>query len=71
MQDLAGKQIHLRNGLSLTLYSDDADRDGRDCELQTEGVVQFSPDEQIWVATIEWQDLHQVACIAPANGHYS
>jgi hypothetical protein len=46
--DLAQQQIVLRDGLSLTLYSE---------ELEVEGVVQYSTDENVWVAVIDWNAI--------------
>jgi hypothetical protein len=43
--DLAQQQIVLRSGLPLTLYSE---------ELEVEGVVAYSTDENVWVAVIDW-----------------
>ena len=45
VEDLAQQQIVLRDGLPLTFYSE---------ELEVEGVVQYSTDENVWVAVIEW-----------------
>ena len=53
-EDLASQRIELRDGLILTLYSDDADEAGRQDDLMVNGVVSFSNEEQIWVATIDW-----------------
>jgi hypothetical protein len=51
VEDLAQQQIVLRDGLSLTLYSE---------ELEVEGVVQYSTDENLWVAVIEWNAIRDV-----------
>jgi hypothetical protein len=48
VKDLAQQQIVLRDGLSLTLYSE---------ELEVEGVVQYSTDENVWVAVIDWNAI--------------
>jgi hypothetical protein len=45
-RDIKEKNIHLRNGLELLLD----DRDG----LSTPGIVEFSKEENIWVAKIDW-----------------
>jgi len=39
VEDLAQQQIVLRDGTYLTLYSE---------ELEVEGVVQYSTDENVW-----------------------
>jgi hypothetical protein len=48
VEDLAQQMIVLRDGLSLTLYSED---------LEVEGVVQYSTDENVWVAVIDWNAI--------------
>jgi hypothetical protein len=60
-KDLARQQVHLRDGLVLTLYSDDADDQGRLDELRVEGVVEYSQDEHCWVATIDWAAIHHAS----------
>jgi hypothetical protein len=51
IEDLARQQADLENGQQLTLYSED---------LEVAGVVQFSEDEKVWVATIDWNQIRQV-----------
>ncbi|MCU0549974.1 MAG: hypothetical protein MUC48_11555 [Leptolyngbya sp. Prado105] len=51
IEDLARQQEDLENGQRLTLYSED---------LEVDGVVQFSEDEKVWVATIDWNQIRQV-----------
>lgn len=48
VEDLAQQQIVLRDGLPLTFYSE---------ELEVEGVVQYSTDENVWVAVIDWRAI--------------
>ena len=48
VEDLAQQQIVLRDGLLLTFYSE---------ELEVEGVVQYSTDENVWVAVIDWRAI--------------
>src|SRR2546427_5205538 len=64
MQDLARHRIQLRTGLALTLYSDDADANGRPTELQAKGIVDYSEQEQCWVAAINWGRLRHVPELA-------
>jgi hypothetical protein len=61
IEDLARRQIALHEGLVLTLYSDDADDEGRPDELLVEGVVSFSEEENCWVAAIPWATLHHAS----------
>jgi hypothetical protein len=51
IEDLARQQAELENGQQLTLYSED---------MEVEGTVQFSEDEKVWVATIDWNQIRQV-----------
>ena len=48
VEDLAQQQIVLRDGLPLTFYSE---------ELEVEGVVYYSTDENVWVAVIDWSAI--------------
>src|SRR4051794_28449131 len=48
IRDLGMQGISLESGLRLTLSDD---------ELETMGKVVFSDNEQIWVATIDWNRL--------------
>ncbi|MDZ8140160.1 MAG: hypothetical protein RM049_33535 [Nostoc sp. DedQUE04] len=51
MEDLANQSIELRDGQLLTVYSED---------LEVDGVVQFSEEEKLWVAAIDWDRIRQV-----------
>ncbi|MGH7965735.1 MAG: hypothetical protein ACRERD_28625 [Candidatus Binatia bacterium] len=50
VEDLAQQQIVLRDGLLLTLYSED---------LEVEGQVQYSTEENLWVAVINWNAIQE------------
>lgn len=50
IQDLARQRIELHNGQLLTLYSE---------ELEVDGVVQYSTQENLWVAAIDWERIRQ------------
>lgn len=54
LDDLARQKVQLRDGLLLDLYSDDTDDGGAIDELRAVGRVEFSQDEQVWVAAIDW-----------------
>ncbi len=54
-KDLARKQVALRPGVILTLYSDDADAEGNSDDLEVSGVVEYSQAEQCWVARVDWK----------------
>jgi len=51
IEDLAQQQIVLRDGVCLTLYSE---------ELEVEGVVEYSMDEHLWVAVIDWHAIKNI-----------
>jgi hypothetical protein len=51
IEDLANQSIELQDGQLLTLYSED---------LEVDGVVQFSEEEKLWVAVINWERIRQV-----------
>lgn len=59
--DLARQGIELREGLVLTFRMDDADDQGQPDELLTEGVVHFHPEEQVWVASIDWSAVRHAS----------
>ncbi|MGH8067519.1 MAG: hypothetical protein ACRERE_20245 [Candidatus Entotheonellia bacterium] len=51
IEDLARQQIVLRDGVCFTLYSE---------ELEVEGVVEYSADEHLRVAAIDWHAIKDV-----------
>ena len=51
IEDLARQQIVLRDGVRLTLYSE---------ELAVKGVVKYSTDEHLWVAVIDWHAINHL-----------
>lgn len=61
VEDLARQGITLREGLLLTLYSDDLDAKGQLDELLVDGIVSFSEEEHCWVATIDWSAIHHAS----------
>jgi hypothetical protein len=61
IQDLARQRVELRKGLVLALYSDDGDERGRPDDLQVPGVVEYSEDEQCWVAVIDWASIRHAS----------
>ena len=64
IEDLAQQQIVLRDGVCLTLYSE---------ELEVEGVVEYSTDEHLWVAVIDWHAIKDTGpqVIVPEAKHHS
>ena len=61
MRDLERQQIKLAVGLVLTLYADDADDEGRPEDIEGSGVVEYSEDEQCWVARIDWSAIQHTS----------
>lgn len=51
IEDLARQNIELEDGQLLILYSED---------LEVDGVVKYSVNENIWVAAIEWNAIKEV-----------
>jgi hypothetical protein len=51
IEDLAQQQIVLCDGMCLTLYSE---------ELAVEGVVEYSTDEHLWLAVIDWRAIKDI-----------
>jgi hypothetical protein len=70
IEDLARQGITLRDGLRLTLYSDDLDARGNLDELRVNGVVAFSEEEHCWVAAVDWSAIRHASeeQQAPADG---
>jgi hypothetical protein len=56
-RDLERQGIELREGMALTLYTDDADDEGQPDELWAEGVVHYDAAGKCWVATIDWNAI--------------
>jgi hypothetical protein len=69
-QDLARAGIELREGLNLSVYSDDLNADGNPDNLLAEGVVHYDKDAKRWVLEIDWSGLrHEVdAARLPGDG---
>ena len=75
VEDLSRQQVELREGLMLTLYSDDLDDKGRLDEMLVDGVVSFSAEDHYWVAAVNWSAFRHASddqknC-ADSNGHSS
>ncbi len=54
--DIELQRIVLREGQSLTIYSE---------ELEVEGVVRYSEEEKLWTAVIDWDTIREVQPIVP------
>jgi len=51
IEDLSRQNIKLEDGKFLALYDED---------LEVDGVVQYSEEESLWVAVIDWKQIRQV-----------
>jgi hypothetical protein len=60
-RDLERQGIELREGMSLTLYADDADDEGKLDELLAEAVVQYNDAEKCWAAAIDWNAIRHAS----------
>jgi hypothetical protein len=61
LQDLESQGVELKDGLVLTLYTDDADDHGQPDEMLVEGLVQYNDIEKCWVAEINWRNLRHAS----------
>lgn len=55
IEDLNRQRIELHNGQTLTLYSED---------LEADGLIQYSEDDRIWVAVIDWDAIRELQEVA-------
>jgi hypothetical protein len=55
IEDLNRLHIELRDGQLLRLYSED---------LEVDGVVQYSDEEHLWVALIDWNAVREIEEVA-------
>jgi hypothetical protein len=51
IEDLSRQNIKLQDGQLLAFYDE---------ELEVDGVVQYSEEENLWVAAIDWTQIRQV-----------
>ena len=55
IEDLARYRVELRDGEKLVLYSE---------ELEADGVVNYSANERLWVAAIDWQEIRELDSVS-------
>ncbi|MEG4044247.1 hypothetical protein [Microcoleus sp. Pol17_C1] len=58
IEDLSRQNIKLEDGKFLALYDE---------ELEVDGVVQYSEEESLWVAVIDWKQIRQVTVALSPN----
>ena len=51
IEDLSRQNIKLEDGQLLALYDE---------ELEVDGMVQYSQEESLWVAVIDWKQIRKV-----------
>jgi len=51
-EDLSRQQVSLHDGKRLILYSED---------LEADGVVRYSSEENLWVAEIDWSAIRKLS----------
>lgn len=61
LQDLERQGIDLREGLILSLYTDDENDQGQPDELRAEGVAHYDAEGQCWVATVDWAAIRHAS----------
>jgi hypothetical protein len=59
IEDLNRLQIELRDDQPWRLYSED---------LEVDGVVQYSDEEHLWVALIDWKAVREIEEVAVSVG---
>jgi hypothetical protein len=60
-RDLQRQGLQLREGMGLTLYTDDANDDGQPDELLADGIVHYNDLEKCWVAAIDWSKVRHAS----------
>ncbi len=60
-RDLERSGLRLREGLVLTLSTDDEDDAGNPDGLRAEGVVHYDREGRCWVASIDWDALRHAS----------
>lgn len=60
-RDLERQHIQLVPGMSLLLYSDDADAQNQPSEIQAIATAEYAAAEKCWVAVIDWSNVRHVA----------
>jgi hypothetical protein len=59
IEDLNRLHIELRDSQPLRLYSED---------LEVDGVVQYSDEEHLWVALVDWNAVREIEEVAVSVG---
>jgi len=59
--DLEKYQIDLKPGIQLVFYNDDEDAHGNPDNLVVAGVVDYDPENSLWVAEIDWGAIKNIS----------
>jgi hypothetical protein len=57
LNDLKKNNLELHEGMTLNVYSDDADDAGNRNDLFVDGVVKYDPEMKRWVLEIDWNAI--------------
>ena len=68
LQDLERQSLRLQEGLVLTFYTDDEDRQGKPDELRVDGIVHYDREANSWVAAVDWTALRHASDAESRNG---
>jgi hypothetical protein len=60
-RDLERQGIDLREGMALTVYTDDANDEGQADELLADGIVHYDLQENCWVVAIDWRAIRHAS----------
>jgi hypothetical protein len=58
IEDLSRQGARLSNGSQLMIYSE---------ELEADAVIEYSNEEKIWVAAIDWDRIREVAEVSTSS----
>jgi hypothetical protein len=61
LRDLSRLGIELAVGMEITLYTDDADESGQPDDLMVDATVQYSSNDNNWVAAADWSSLRHAS----------
>jgi hypothetical protein len=61
LKDIASQEVPLKEGMRLTLYSDDLDDNGELDELLADGIAAYSTEDDCWVAVIDWDAIYHAS----------
>lgn len=66
-QDLEKYRITLTNGMRLTFYMDDEDKNGNEDNLIFDGIVRYDEQNRRWVAIINWDNFKHMSDLSKSE----